>query len=201
MVPRGLPVANNWRLVGLVALIGFQLRAITVGVAPVLPELRADLHLSFSATGALSAIMILGLGAAAVPGAMLVNRIGARRVVGLAALSIGMAGLLRLTPPMPISLFFWSACLSLAIAVGQPAITVLIWNWFPNQVQQVSIVLGLSMAAGGVVAASLSVYLLMLGGWRGTFVFWAVLALVATGVWILFAPGRRSTHTQHNRTD
>jgi len=69
---------------------------VIVGVPPVLPEVRADLHLSFAAAGALSAIPVLGLGAAAVPGALLANRFGARRVVGLGTVGLGVAALLRL---------------------------------------------------------------------------------------------------------
>lgn len=189
-----LELQAPWRLATLIALIGFQFRSVVVGVPPVLPELRAELHLSFSATGLLTAIPVLGLGAAAVPGAILVNRFGARNVVGAATLGLGFAALLRLAPPAPYSLYAWTALLALSIAAAQPAISVLVRNWFPDHVQQGSTVYAMSLGAGGLAGATLSVYLLRFGGWRGTFVIWAVLALAGACIWIAFAPGRGVPH-------
>ncbi len=190
----GTDHADSWRVAALIALIGFQLRSIIVGVPPVLPELRVDLHLSFSAIGALTAIPVLGLGVGAVPGALLVNRFGARRVVGASTLGLGLTALLRLAPPLPYSLFIWTAVLALLIAAAQPAIAVLIRNRFPDHIQQTSTIYAMSLGVGGLAGATLSVYLLAFGGWRGTFVIWALLALVAAVVWIWTAPGRGSLH-------
>lgn len=184
----------SWRTAALIALIGFQLRSIVVGVPPVLPELRADLHLSFSAIGALTGIPVLGLGAAAVPGALLVNRFGARRVVGVATLGLALAALMRISPPLPYSLFVWTAILALMIAAAQPGMAVLVRNWFPSRIQQTSAIYSMSLGAGALAGATLSVYLLAFGGWRGTFVAWALLAFLAAGVWIWMAPGRGSIH-------
>ncbi len=185
---------QGWRTAALIALVGFQLRSIIVGVTPVLPELRADLHLSFSATGALTGIPVLGLGLAAVPGALLVNRFGARRVVGIATLGLALAALMRLSPPLPYSLFIWTAVLAFLIGALQPAIAVLIRNWFPGHIQQTSTVYAMSLGLGALAGSTLSVYLLAFAGWRGTFVAWAVVAFLAGGVWIWMAPGRGSIH-------
>jgi CP family cyanate transporter-like MFS transporter len=184
----------TWQVAALIALIGFQLRSIMIAVPPVLPELRADLHLSFSAAGALTAVPVLCLGLAAIPGAIVVNRFGARRVISGTALVLGGAALLRATPPLPYSLFFWTAILALAIGVAQPAVTVLIRNWFPGHIQQISTFYVLSLSVGGLSGGALSVYLLTFGGWRGVFVIWALLALLAAGIWISAAPGRGTPH-------
>jgi CP family cyanate transporter-like MFS transporter len=185
---------GDWRLVALIALIGIQLRSVIIGVSPVVPELRIDLHLSFSAAGALTAIPVLGLGVAAIPGAILVNRFGARRVIGAATLGLGFAALLRLTPPLPYSLFLWTTLLSLSAATAQPALSAFIRNWFPGQIQRVSTVYAMALSAGGLAGAVLSVYLLAFGGWRGTFAIWASAAIVSGVVWIWLAPGRGSLH-------
>lgn len=190
----GTDHTDSWGVAALIVLIGFQLRSIVVGVPPALPELRIDLHLSFSAIGALTAIPVLGLGVGAVPGALLVNRFGARKVVGASTLGLGLTALLRLAPPLPYSLFIWTAVLALLIAAAQPAIAVLIRNRFPDHIQQTSTIYAMSLGVGGLAGATLSVYLLAFGGWRGTFVIWALLALVAAVVWIWTAPGRGSLH-------
>src|SRR5438132_166235 len=188
--PAVFSARSTWQLAALIALIATQLRTLIVGVPPVLPELRADLHLSFSATGALTAIPVLGLGAAAIPGAILVNRFGARRIVAAAMLGLGIAGALRLTPPMPYSLYFWTAVLSLSVAIAQPDITVLVRTWFPGRLQQVSTIYAMALGVGGLAGATLSVYLLELGGWRGTFLIWSALALSMGIVWMWLAPVR-----------
>ncbi|HEY2598341.1 MAG TPA: MFS transporter, partial [Candidatus Dormibacteraeota bacterium] len=60
----GRDLRPSWWLVALIALIGFQLRSVIIGVSPVLPEVRADLHLSFSAAGALTSIPVICFGIA-----------------------------------------------------------------------------------------------------------------------------------------
>lgn len=180
--------------IGLVVLVGFQLRSVVLAVPPVLPEVRNDLHLSFSAAGALSAIPVLGLGAAAIPGALLANRFGTRRVVGVGTLALGVAALLRITPPPPAAVYFWTAVMALAVAVVQPAIVAFLRHSFPGAVQQASTAYASSLGLGGLAGSSLSLHLLGLGGWRGTFVIWAALALAAGLVWLLLAPGRQDAH-------
>jgi len=189
-------VSRLWPAV-LVAVVGFQLRSVIVGVPPVLPEVRADLHLSFAAAGALSAIPVLGLGAAAVPGALLANRFGARRVVGLGTVGLGVAALLRLTPPVPAALFFWTAFMALSVAVVQPGIVVFVRATFSNLVQQASTAYATALGLGGLAGATLSIRLLAFGGWRGTFVIWGALALAAGLLWLATAPGRGGEHAPH----
>ncbi len=180
--------AAGLRLALLIGLVGFQLRAVIVGVGPVLPEIRDELHLSFSAAGALTAIPVLGLGAAAIPGAHLVNRFGPRAVVALATAGLGLAALLRLAPPEPLSLFLFSAVLALCVAVVQPALMVFIRTCFPAAIQRASTIYTTSLGLGGLCGATLSIPLLFLAGWRGTFVIWAVPILVAACLWQLWAP-------------
>ena len=177
-----------------IVLIGFQFRSIVLAVPPALPDIRSALHLSFSATGALTAIPVLGLGAAAIPGAILVNRFGARRVVGMATLGLGIAAILRMAPPLPYSLFAWTAVLATFIAIGQPAMSVTVRTWFPHRIQQASTVYAMSLALGGLTAASLTVYLLPVVGWRGTFAAWGLPAIIAAGLWLRLGPGRSSPH-------
>ncbi|HZU19402.1 MAG TPA: MFS transporter [Candidatus Dormibacteraeota bacterium] len=172
----------------LIAAVGFQLRSVVLAVPPVLPTLRADLRLSFTQAGALTSIPVLCLGLAAVPGAFLVNRYGARSVVGLSTLGLGATALLRLAPPEPATLYVFSALMALCVAVAQPAMSVAVRVWFPDRVQQVSAVFGTALGAGGLCGATLSAGLQALAGWRGTFVVWSTVALATGLVWLVGAP-------------
>jgi MFS transporter, CP family, cyanate transporter len=177
-------------LVALIAAVGFQLRSVVLAVPPVLPAIRDDLHLTFTAAGALTALPVLCLGAAAVPGAFLVNRFGARLVVGAGTAGLGVTALLRLAPPAPEALFAFSGLMALSIAVAQPAMTVIMRAWFPGTVQRAGTVFASALGLGGLGGAVLTVRLASAVGWRGTFVVWSLLALGVGLVWLAVAPGR-----------
>src|SRR2546429_5421417 len=178
-------------LVALVAAVGFQLRSAIVGVPPVLPAIRDDVHLSFTAAGALTALPVLCLGAAAVPGALLAGRFGARAVVGAGTAALGQAALLRLAPPLPASLYLFSAVMALGAAVAQPAMVAVLRASFPGAVQRATTVFSFALGLGGLAGATLSVRLLAAAGWRGSFVAWGMMALAAGVLWLLAAPARR----------
>jgi MFS transporter, CP family, cyanate transporter len=186
--------SRDLRLLALIAAVGFQLRAVVLAVPPVLPAIRDDLHLSFTAAGALTALPVLCLGAAAIPGALLVSRFGARRVVGLGVIGGGVAALLRLVPPEPAELYVFTALMALCLAAAQPAMVAVVRGWFPAAVQRASTVLTAALSLGGLAGASLTVHLLGPGGWRGSFVIWALPALAAGALWLTAAPGRGDAH-------
>src|SRR5215469_3217525 len=177
-------------LVALVAAVGFQLRSVVLAVPPVLPAIRDDLHLTFTAAGALTALPVLCLGAAAVPGAVLVNRFGARLVVGAGTAGVGIAALLRLAPPEPAALFAFSGLMALSVAVAQPAMTVIVRAWFPGAIQRAGTVFASALGLGGLGGAVLTVHLASAVGWRGSFVVWSLLALAVGLLWLAVAPGR-----------
>ncbi|HYW24963.1 MAG TPA: MFS transporter [Terriglobales bacterium] len=177
-------------LVTLVAAVGFQLRSVVLAVPPVLPAIRDDLHLTFTAAGALTALPVLCLGAAAVPGAVLVNRFGARLVVGAGTAGLGVTALLRLAPPEPVALFAFSGLMALCIALAQPAMTAIVRAWFPGAVQRAGTVFATALGLGGLGGAVLTIRLASAVGWRGSFVVWSLLALAVGLVWLALAPGR-----------
>ena len=179
-------------LVALVAAVGFQLRSVVLAVPPVLPAIRDDLHLTFTAAGALTALPVLCLGAAAVPGAVLVSRFGARLVVGAGTVGLGVAALLRLVPPEPAALFAFSGLMALSVAAAQPAMTVILRAWFPAEVQRAGTVFASALGLGGLGGAVLTVRLASAVGWRGSFVVWSLLALGVGLAWLAAAPGRAS---------
>ena len=176
-------------LVVLIAAVGFQLRSVVLAVPPVLPAIRDDLHLTFTEAGTLTALPVLCLGAAAVPGAVLADRFGARLVVGLGTAGLGAAALLRLAPPQPAALYAFSAVMALCVALAQPAMTAIVRAWFPNAVQRAGTVFASALGLGGVAGSVLTVHLAGVVGWRATFAAWSLIALAIGLVWLVTAPG------------
>src|SRR5437016_3475445 len=74
-------------------------------VPPVLPAIHRDLHLDEKLVGALTGLPILLLAAAAVPGSLLVARLGARRALAVGLGLVAGAGAARgVGPSTPLLL-------------------------------------------------------------------------------------------------
>lgn len=172
----------------LMCLVSFNLRSILLSVSPALPPIRNDFNLNFTATGALTALPIAIMGLAAIPGARLVDRFGARGVIGTAVVGLAACSALRLAPPEPINLYVWTAGFAACIAISQPALAVVARTWFPREVQRVTTIYSAALNLGAVAGASLTVYMIAGFGWRASFAFWSLVALIAACTWFVFAP-------------
>lgn len=171
-----------------------NLRTILLAVPPVLPQIRQDLGLSYTATGLLTSLPTLMMGLAAVPGAFLVARVSARSAiaVGLALLAAG--ALLRALVPAAIPLFAFTILLSLGIAVAQPALPVLVRQWFPKHIGLATGIYSNGLIIGEVLAAAFTVSVLSLfntNDWRVTFIFWGIPVVITLALWLIFAPRAR----------
>jgi len=94
-------------------LVANNLRLAVFALQPVLPDVRHELGLSFTATGALTSAAIAMLGIGSIPGTVAGRWLGARRMVTLTAAGIGVASLLRLLPPEWFWVFAGTILLSL----------------------------------------------------------------------------------------
>jgi MFS transporter, CP family, cyanate transporter len=173
---------------GLVWLTAFNLRVILFAIPPSLPAIRSDLGLSYSATGTITSLAILVLGAASIPGALLATRFGARRLVAICIAGLGVFTISLTLPPAVFWVFAGSALLTLSIALAQPPLAVLIRRWFPDGIARASSLYGNGLLMGNVVGASLSPYMSRALGWRGMFLVWAVVALIGVVLWVRFTP-------------
>lgn len=169
-------------------LVAANLRAAIFALQPVLPDVRRDLHLSFSETGGLTSLALLVLGLASLPAIYVGHRLGARRTVGVMAIGIALASAARLLPPAAPMLFIGSGLLAACVAFSQPAATVLLRRWFAGDLQRASGVYSNGILIGGTAGASATPLLAALGGWRGTFWVWAAISLAVAGAWWLLSP-------------
>src|SRR3989449_2003897 len=177
---------------GLVWLTAFNLRVILFAIPPSLPAIRSDLGLSFSATGSITAVAVLMMGAASIPGALLATRYGARRLVALCCAGVAIFTITITLPPGVFWVFAGSALLTLSIALAQPPLAVLIRRWFPTAITRASNLYGNGLLMGNVLGASLSPYISRAIGWRAMFIVWAAVAAVGALLWIRFTPRDRA---------
>jgi MFS transporter, CP family, cyanate transporter len=183
------PLPGRTALLRLVILwlAGADLRLTMLAVPPVLPLIHRDLGLSEKAIGLLSGLPILLLGLAAIPGSLLIARIGARRAAITGLLFVAATAAARgLGPSWPM-LLAMTVLMGAGIAVIQPALPTLVAEWFHAMPAFATAVYANGLLVGEAVPAALTIPLvlpLVGGGWPASFAAWS-LPLVATALMVL----------------
>ena len=158
-----------------------------LAVPPVIPRIHRDLHLDYSAIGVLTGLPTFLLAAAAIPGALLIARMGARRALLIGMAGVAVASALRGVGPHTAVLYTMTLVVGAGVAVSQPAFPTLVGEWLPARIAFATAVYTNGMIMGETVpaAATGSVVLPAVGGsWEVSLVAWAapvaaLLALVA----------------------
>lgn len=189
MTDRSNPVTGSagFRLC-LLWLTGMQLRLTVLAVPPVLPLIHRDLALSEKAIGALSALPVLLLGLAAVPGSLGVARLGARRACLLGLAIVAAASAARGVGPSAPMLYGMTLAMGIGIALMQPTLPTLVSEWFPARAGFATAVYANGLLIGEAVPAAVTIPLvlpLLDGSWTASFMFWSVpVALTAALLWL-----------------
>jgi CP family cyanate transporter-like MFS transporter len=177
--------------IALLWLAGNALRLPVLAVPPVLTTVQADLHMSGTQVGILSGLPVILFAIAALPGSLLIARIGPARalVVGLLITAIGTA--LRGAPGGPMILYVATAVLGAGIAVLQPALPALVRQWLPDRIGFATAVFTNGLIVGEFVPVMLmtpAVLPLVGASWRWALAFWAIPLLAIAALTVALAP-------------
>jgi CP family cyanate transporter-like MFS transporter len=179
--------SGGFRL-SLLWLIGVQLRLTVLAVPPVLPLIHRDLALSEKAIGALSALPVLLLGLAAVPGSLGVARLGARRACLLGLGIVAVTGAARGIGPSAPMLYGMTFAMGAGVALMQPTLPSLVSEWFAGRAGFATAVYANGLVIGEAVPAVMTIPFVLRwvgGSWEWSFAAWslpvaATLFLLAT---------------------
>ncbi|MEA2640452.1 MAG: transporter, family, cyanate transporter [Chloroflexota bacterium] len=178
----------GWRRLALLWLTGMDLRLPLLAIPPVLPIIHQQLQLDEKGVAALSSLPVLLLGLAAVPGSVLIARIGARRalIAGLCVTGVA-SGLRGLGPSAPV-LFTMTVLMGIGIAMTQTTLPALVRQWYPGAITRATGVWSNGLLSGELVGAAATLPLMALLGWSWpeVFVVWAAIVL---GTAVLVAVG------------
>ncbi len=168
------------------------MRVTLLAIPPVIPQIHRDLLLSETGIAALTGLPVLLFAAAAVPGALMIARLGAHRALAAGLLLTAVASVLRGVGPSVPMLFAMTFLMGVGIAVSQPAVPALISAWLPDRIGAATAVYVNGLLIGEILSASLTlpVVLPLVGGqWGLSLAAWAVpVALTALGL-VAFARG------------
>jgi MFS transporter, CP family, cyanate transporter len=176
-------------------LAGADLRLTVLAVPPVLPLIHREFALSERAIGALSGLPPLLFGLAAVPGSLLIAKLGARRAAIAALLLVAAASAARGIGPSVPMLFAMTGIMSVGVAILQPALPTLVAGWFASRPGFATAVYANGLLIGEAAPAVLTIpFVLPLVGdsWPGSFAVWAVPVAVTAGLMVLCPDGSRS---------
>lgn len=190
--PRGgPPLTSLLSALALLALSGIALRIPILAVPPLLPLIHDDLHMSEAQVGTLVGLPLALFALAAVPGSLLVARLGARATLVAGLLLAGVASAARGFTDGLISLYLATIVMGLGISVMQPALPRLVREWTPSRIGLGTAVYTNGMLIGAVtpIALTFSVVMPLVGGrWRNDLLVWSVPVLAAAGILAVALP-------------
>jgi CP family cyanate transporter-like MFS transporter len=185
---------TDWVRLLLLWLGGIDVRLTMLAVPPLIPLIHRELHLDEKAVGALVSGPVLLLAIAAVPGSLLIAKLGARGALIAGLGSVAVFGALRgFGPSVPV-LFSATFLMGVGVAVTQPAFPSLVREWFPRRIAIATAVYSNGILIGETVPTALTtpvgVLPLTHGDWRWALASWSVLVLISAIAIAAAAPAR-----------
>ena len=169
-------------------LAGAAMRIPLLVVPPVIPLIHDDLTMTETQVGALMGMPLIMFALAAVPGSLLIARLGVMRVVVAGLLITALASAARSAALDVWTLYAATIVMGLGIAILQPAMPTLVRAWAPRRMWLANAAYTNGMVIGVTLASALTipVVLPLLGGsWRRALVAWAAPGLIATLAYIV----------------
>jgi CP family cyanate transporter-like MFS transporter len=170
-------------------LLGINLRAPLTASGPMLPLIMSDLRLSAIVAGAVTALPFLVIALVSIPGGLLSDAVGIRRMAIGGLLAVSLIGAGRGLATTPAGLLAMLVALGAVVGLVQPTLGK-IAQASPAGPTVTTAVYTNGLNVGVLAASALSVPLLLpLVGrfsWRGVFVVWGVFSLITFVVWWAF---------------
>jgi CP family cyanate transporter-like MFS transporter len=175
----GHPPAAGLLLLGVVVLVGLNLRPFITGIGPLAAGIGAETGLGLQGLALLTLVPMLLMGVFAFAGPSLQARLGARlSVIGALAL-LGLGSLLRLFVATGWQMVGTAALLGLGAAIVQAVFPGIVKQQFPRHVGLVMGLYSAMLMAGGALGAQVAPLVARSMGWHAGLAWMAVPALLA----------------------
>jgi len=182
---------------------GIDTRLTLLAVPPLIPLIHRELHLDEKAVGALVSGPVLILAIAAVPGSLLIAKLGARGALLVGLGLVALFGALRGFGPSAPVLFSATFLMGVGVAVTQPAFPSLVREWFPRRIAIATAVYSNGILVGEtaptVLTTPVGVLPLAHGDWRWALATWSAVVLLSAVAIAAAAPAKASGVTAPSR--
>lgn len=150
------------------------MRITVLAVPPLVNSIHASLRLNEKQVGALIGLPTLLFSVAAVGGALLISRVGARRAVVGGLLITAIAGALRGLGPSVLVLFSFTLVMGIGISLVQPAFPTLVRLWAPSQIGRATAVYSTGLLVGEGVPPAVGLVLPGGSSWAADLALWSI---------------------------
>jgi CP family cyanate transporter-like MFS transporter len=187
------------KLLFLLFLAGVAMRMTILAMPPVIPLVHDELHMSETQVGLLIGLPLALFAIAAVPGSLLIARIGPDLAVLAGMVIAAIASAARGAAIDVPTLYAAAIATGFGVAIMQPGMPTLVREWLPSRIALGTIAYTSGMLIGSTISSSLTIpFVLPLfgGSWRHDLIFWAVPAFLIVPVFYLLSPKRRDGKTE-----
>jgi CP family cyanate transporter-like MFS transporter len=176
---------------GALWLAGVAMRMTILAMPPVIPLVHVELHMTETQVGLLVGLPLALFAVAAIPGSLMIARVGPLRAVVAGMLIAACAGAARAGAFDVWTLYAASLVTGFGVAIMQPSMPVLVREWTPNRIALATLAYTSGMMMGATFPPLLTLpYILphVGGSWRLNLVVWAVPALLIVPLFLLLSP-------------
>jgi len=175
----------------LLFMAGVAMRVTLLAIPPVIPLIHEELRMSETQIGLLIGLPLAVFAIAAVPGSLLIARIGVALAATLGMALAAIAGAARGAAVDVWTLYVAAIAAGFGIAIMQPGMPMLVREWLPARIALGTIAYSSGMVIGATLPPVLTLaFVLPLAGgsWRLDLVLWALPALLIAVVFFLLSP-------------
>ena len=172
-------------------LAGVAMRMTILAIPPVVPLVHSELHMSETQVGLLVGLPLAMFALAAVPGSLLIARVGASLAVLLGMVIAALAGGARGAAVGVSTLYLASIATGFGVALMQPGLPTLVRQWLPGRIALGTIAYTSGMLMGAMFATVLTIPLVLPlagGSWRLDLALWAVPAILIVPAFFVLSP-------------
>jgi len=187
----GLASGRLIKLICVLWLAGVAMRMTLLAIPPVIPLVHAELRMSETQVGLLIGLPLAVFAIAAVPGSLLIARIGTSLAVILGMAITAVAGGARAAAVDTWTLYAAAIATGFGIAIMQPGLPTLVREWLPNRIALGTIAYSSGMVIGATLPPALTIpFILPAVGnsWRLDLALWAVPAILIVPAFFILSP-------------
>ena len=174
-------------------LAGNALRLTILAVPPVIPAIHHDLGLSATGVGILGGLPVVLFALAALPGALLIARLGAARALLAGLVLTALGGALRGAIPAAAWLYATTMLMAAGVAIMQPALPALVRLWAPQRIGFATAVYSNGLLVGETLPVLMMIPLvlpLVDNSWRLGLAFWSLPVLMIAALVAITLPAQ-----------
>jgi CP family cyanate transporter-like MFS transporter len=184
------PHRNDFARFALLWLAGASLRLTILAVPPLILAIQNDLRLSATEVGILTGLPIAMFALAALPGSLLIARVGSQTALVCGLLIVAAGAALRGGTWNAAMLYAATIVMGAGVAIMQPTMPVLVREWLPSRIGFATAIYSNGLLVGEILAVWLTPLLMRALGdsWRLGLAIWSLPVLLTALAVRLFSP-------------